>query len=131
MKLLVAFSTDDGENFNEDHFGMASYFHVYKFSDGKEEFVEARKNVQYKEDETLKHGDPGKAKATSSAVGDVDVIIGKKMGANIVRLLKKYVSIVTKTNTIADAIQLVHRNMEKIIEEKNKGETRKHIVLKP
>jgi len=32
---------------------MASYFHVYKFSDGKEDFVEARKNVQYKEDETL------------------------------------------------------------------------------
>jgi len=121
MKLLIAFSTDDGENFNDDHFGMANYFHVYKFSDGKEEFVEARKNVQYKEDETLKHGDPGKAKATSSALGNVDVIIGRKMGPNIVRLLKKYVCIVAKTNTIADAIQLVHRNMEKIIEEKNKG----------
>jgi len=131
MKLLIAFSTDDGENFNDDHFGMANYFHVYKFSDGKEEFVEARKNVQYKEDETLKHGDPGKAKATSSALGNVDVIIGRKMGPNIVRLLKKYVCIVTKTNTIADAIQLVHRNMEKIIEEKNKGENRKHIVLRP
>jgi len=131
MELLIAFSTDDGENFNDDHFGMAKYFHIYKFSDGKEKFIEARENVKYKEDETLKHGDPGKAKATSSAVGDADVIIGKKMGPNIVRLLKRYVCIVTKTNTITDAIQLVHKNMEKIIEEKNKGENRKHIVLRP
>ena len=131
MELLIAFSTDDGKNFNDDHFGMAKYFHIYKFSDGKEEFIEARENVKYKEDETLKHGDPGKAKATSSAVGDADVIIGKKMGPNIVRLLKRYVCIVTKTNTIADAIQLVHENMEKIIEEKNNGENRKHIVLRP
>ncbi len=131
MKLLIAFSTDDGKNFNDDHFGMAKYFHIYKFSDGKEQFIEARENIKYKEDETLKHGDPGKAKATSSAVGDADVIIGKKMGPNIVRLLKRYVCIVTKTNTIADAIQLVHGNMEKIMEEKNKGENRKHIVLKP
>jgi len=131
MELIVAFSTDDEENFNDDHFGMAKYFHIYKFSDGREEFVETRKNVKYEEDESLKHGDPGKAKATSSAVGNADVIIGKKMGPNIVRLLKRYVCIVTKTNTIADAIQLVHENMEKIIEEKNKGEDRKHIVLRP
>jgi len=131
MELLIAFSTDDGKNFNDDHFGMARYFRVYKFSDGREEFIETRNNVRYEEDESLKHGDPGKAKATSSAVGDVDVIIGKKMGPNIVRLLKRYVCIVTKTNTIDDAIQLVHKNMEKIIEEENKGENRKHIVLKP
>ncbi len=131
MELLIAFSTDDGKNFNDDHFGMARYFRVYKFSDGREEFIETRNNVKYEEDESLKHGDPGKAKATSSAVGDVDVIIGKKMGPNIVRLLKRYVCIVTKTNTIDDAIQLVHKNMEKIIEEENKGENRKHIVLKP
>ena len=131
MELLIAFSTDDGKNFNDDHFGMAKYFHIYKFSDDKEELIEARQNVKYKEDESLKHGDPGKAEATSSSVGDADVIIGKKMGPNIVRLLKRYVCVVTKTNTIADAIQLVHENMEKIIEEKNKGEDRKHIVLKP
>ncbi|MBW2631927.1 MAG: hypothetical protein JRC90_09230 [Deltaproteobacteria bacterium] len=61
MELIVAFCTDDGENFNADHFGMAKYFHIYKFSAGKEEFVETRENVKYEEDESLKHGDPGKA----------------------------------------------------------------------
>jgi len=80
IELLIAFSTDDGENLNEDHFGMARYFRVYKFSDGREEFIETRNNVKYEEDESLKHGDPGKDEATSSAVGHADVIIGKKWG---------------------------------------------------
>jgi len=130
MELLIAFSTDDGENFNDDHFGMARYFHVYKFSDGKEEFVEARKNVKYEEDESLKHGDPGKAKSVSSVLKGIDVIAGRKMGPNIVRLLKKYVCIVVKTNAITDAIKMINENMERIEEEKNRGEDRQHIVLR-
>ncbi|MCD6569549.1 MAG: hypothetical protein J7L53_02480 [Deltaproteobacteria bacterium] len=131
MEFLIAFSTDDGKNFNEGHFGMAQFFHVYRFSEGKEEFVETRENVKYQEDETLKHGDPGKANAVSSVLKDIDVIVGQRMGPNIVRLLKKYVCVVVKTNAISDAIQLVQANMERIIEEKNKGEDRKHIVLRP
>ena len=131
MELLIAFATDDGNNFNDDHFGMAHIFHIYKFSEGKEEFVEARKNARYQEDETLKHGDPGKAKAVSSVLQDIDVIVGKKMGPNIVRLLKKYVCVVIKEHIISDAISELHRNMERIIEEKRKGENRKHIVLRP
>ena len=131
MELLIALGTDDGDNFNEDHFGMAQIFHVYKFSEGKEKFVEARKNTRYQEDESLKHGDPGKAQAVSSILQDIDVIVGKKMGPNIVRLLKKYVCIVIKATAINDAIGLIHRNMNKIIEEKGKGENRKHIVIRP
>ena len=39
MKLSIAFGTDDGKNLNNDHVGMAGYFHVYQFSDGEEELV--------------------------------------------------------------------------------------------
>jgi len=35
-ELLVAFGTDDGKNLNNDHVGMARYFYVYRFSNGKE-----------------------------------------------------------------------------------------------
>ena len=131
MELLVAFATDDGNTFNDDHFGMAQLFHIYKFSKGKEEFIEARKNARYQEDESLKHGDPAKAKAVSSVLKDIDVIVGKKMGPNIVRLLIKYVCIVIKTTAINDAIAHIHKNMKKIMEEKGKGQDRRHIVLKP
>jgi predicted Fe-Mo cluster-binding NifX family protein len=130
MKLLVAFGTDDGENLNNDHVGMARYFHVYQFSNGKEQLVELRENVSFKGDESI-HGDPEKAKATSSVLEGVDVLVGKKFGPNLPRLLGKFVCVVVRTNTIASAIEAISNNMARIAEEKNKGEDRKHIVLKP
>lgn len=130
MGLIVAFSTDDGDSFNNDHFGMARHFRLYEFSDLKEEFIETRENVKYVEDTSIKHGDPGKAKATSSALGGVDVIAGRKFGPNIVRLLKKFVCVAVKTDSIADAIQMIHENMGLIEKAKDEGDERKHIVLK-
>lgn len=130
-ELLIAFGTDDGENLNNDHVGMAKYYHVYKFSDGEEELVERRENVGFKGDESMKHGDPEKAKATSSVLENVDVLVGKKFGPNLLRLLKKVVCVVVRTHDISNAIELIHNNMDKVVEEKNKGEDRKHIVLRP
>ncbi|MEA2013733.1 MAG: NifB/NifX family molybdenum-iron cluster-binding protein [Thermodesulfobacteriota bacterium] len=130
MELIIAFSTDNGEIFNDSHFGMASHFHVYKFSGGREEFVEIRKNVKYEEDESLKHGDPGKARATASVLDGIDVLAGRKFGPNIIRLLNRFVCVVVKTEKIADAVKLIHENMGRIVEEKNRGEERKHIVIK-
>ena len=129
--LRVAFGTDDGENLNSDHVGMAKYFHVYKFSDGKKEFVEKRSNMKFEADESIKHGDPEKAKATSSALEGVDVLVGRKFGPNITRLLKKFVCVVVRTDSLANAIKAVNNNMESIVEQKNRGEDRKHIVLTP
>jgi len=131
MELLVAFGTDDGENLNNDHVGMAKYFYVYRFSSGKEELVERRENVKFKGDESMKHGDPEKAKATSSSLKNVDVIVAKKFGPNLLRMLKKFVCIVARTDTITNAIVAVHNNMDLIMEQKSKGEGRKHIVLRP
>jgi predicted Fe-Mo cluster-binding NifX family protein len=130
MKLLIAFGTDDGENLNNDHVGMAKYFYVYQFSNGKEQLVELRENVSFKGDESI-HGDPEKAKATSSVLEGVDVLVGKKFGPNLPRLLGKFVCVLVRTNAIASAIEAISSNMARIAEEKNKGEGRKHIVLKP
>ena len=130
-ELLVAFGTDDGKNFNNDHVGMAKYFYVYRFSSGREELIERRENVKFKGDESMKHGDPGKAKATSSVLENVDVLVGRKFGPNILRLLKKFVCVVVRTDTIANGIEATHNNMDLVVEQKEKGEGRKHIVLRP
>jgi len=130
MELLVAFGTDDGENLNNDHVGMAKYFYVYRFSNGKEELVERRENVKLKGDESMKHGDPEKAKATSSVLENVDVLVGRKFGPNLPRLLKKFVCIVVRTDTITNAILAVRNSMDSILEQKNNGEDKKHIVLR-
>jgi dissimilatory sulfite reductase (desulfoviridin) alpha/beta subunit len=81
-------------------------------------------------DESI-HGDPEKAKATSSVLEGVDVLVGRKFGPNLPRLLGKFVCVVVRTNTITSAIATIHNNVDRIIEEKNKEEDRKHIVLKP
>ena len=131
MKLLIAFGTDDGKSLNNDHVGMAKYFYVYEFSDNEQELIGRRRNVKLKGDETMKHGDPEKARATSSVLEGVDVLVGRKFGPNLPRLLKKFVCVVVRTNTITSAIEVVHNNMDRIVEEKNKGDGRKHIVLTP
>jgi len=131
MELLVAFGTDDGENLNNDHVGMAKYFYVYRFSNGKEELVERRENVKLKGDESMKHGDPEKAKATSSVLENVDVLVGRKFGPNLPRLVRKFVCAVVRTDTITNAIECVHKSMDLLVEQKNKREDRKHIVLRP
>jgi len=103
MELLVAFGTDDGKSLKaDDHVGMSKYFDVYRISQNKEEFVERRENVKVEADESMKHGE----------------------------ILKKFVCAIARTDTINSAIKLVHDNMDRIIEEKNKGEERKHLVLK-
>jgi len=131
MKFLVAFGTDDGENLNNDHVGMAQYFYVYEFSNGREKLVEKRENTRFEGNETMKHGDPEKAKATSSVLKGVDVLVGRKFGPNLPRLVRKFVCVLVRTNTITSAIEAIHNNMDKILEERNKEEGRKHIVLKP
>jgi len=131
MKLLIAFGTDDGKNLNNDHVGMAKYFYVYEFSNGQERLVERRENVRFEGDETMKHGDPEKAKATSSVLEGVDVLVGRKFGPNLPRLVRKFVCVLVRTSALTSAIEAVHSNMYRIAEEKNKEEDRKYIVLKP
>ena len=130
-ELMVAFGTDDGETLNDDHVGMAKYYHIYRFHSGKEALVERRKNQEFTGDESMKHGDPEKAKATTSVLRNVDVLVGKKFGPNLPRLLKKMVCVVVRTYDISVAVGLVRSNMDKIVEQRSKGEERRHIVLRP
>ncbi len=130
-ELLIAFSTNDGERLIDDHAGMARYFDVYKFTPSDVQFVERRENSKYTGDETIKHGDPKKAKASLAALENVDVWVNKRFGPNLPRLLKKLLCVVTRVDTIAQAIDLVKANWDAIVAECAKGPERKHLVLKP
>ena len=67
----------------------------------------------------------------NSLLQNVDVLVGKKFGPNLPRLLEKFVCVLVRTDAISNAIEAVHNNMDRIVEEMNKGEGRKHIVLGP
>jgi hypothetical protein len=127
---LFAIGTDDDKTIKqEDHIGMSKFFQIWKYSNGKLIFQEKRDNVKYKEDEERSHGDPGKAKATSSVLIDIDVLVGKMFGPNIVRLKNKYVCAVIREPEIKKATEIIKENINEIIDEKNKKE-RNGIVLK-
>ena len=132
MSLLVAVSTHDGENLvTDDHAGMAKYFDVYRFGDGEPEFVDRRENSKYGGDESMRHGDPKKAKSSMDALGDVDAWASPRFGPNLPRLIKKMVCVVVRVQTVAEAVALVAANLDPIAEESAKGDARKHLVLKP
>ena len=129
-ELILALGTDDYTGIKlDDHFGMSQHFMIYECSEKKLSLKEKRNNVKYEEDETKIHGDPGKAKTTSSVLHDVDVLVGGMFGPNITRLRKKFVCAVVREQDIEKVQGLIKDNINEIIEEKNKTE-RKGLVLR-
>jgi len=126
--LVIAFGTDDGEKLNDSHFGSAKFFHVYRFHDGNAELVEIRENIKIEEDESLRGGDPKKARATANALAGIDVLAGRRFGPNITRMMDKFVCVIVRTDSIDNAVDMVKNNMGRILAEMNK-KNRKHIVL--
>lgn len=131
MELLVAFGTDDGKHLTNGHAGDAKYFYLYKLSDDKEEFVEQRGNIELRGDQSLTPGSPEMAKARSAVFKGLDVLVGKKFGPGLPNLLKRFVCVIVRADPISEAIEAIRDNLDRIREEKNKEEGRKHIVLKP
>jgi predicted Fe-Mo cluster-binding NifX family protein len=129
MDFIASFATDNGKNLSSEHFGAAQYYYIYKINEGKAQYLEKRENSGYEENETIKGGDPAKAKATAITMAGIDVLINKKFGPNILRLSKKYVCVVVRVDTIDEAIHLILDNHDKVIEQLNAGESRQHLVL--
>jgi len=129
---MFAFATDDGQNLkNDGHFGNAKYYSIYRISSEKEEFIEQRKNIKIEENEEDIHGDYNKAKAVSSVLDGINVLINKKFGPNIKRMKEKFVCVIARTESIKETINIVKTNMDKIIEEYKKGKNRKYLILAP
>ena len=129
-KLTFAIGTDDGKIIKQDsHVGDSAYFSIWNYSEGKMEFVEKRENVEYEEDESLSHGDPKKAEKVASVLRGVNVIAGKIIGPNVVRMRKKYLPIIIREPSIDKAVEVIKENINEIIEEYQKQE-RKALILK-
>ncbi|BDU50367.1 NifB/NifX family molybdenum-iron cluster-binding protein [Haliovirga abyssi] len=131
-ELIIACATNNGEEFVNDHFGSANYFDIYKMSKESIEKIDRVDNTseEEKEDDGI-HGDPNKAKGISGILKkkDVQVVVGYKMGPNIIRMKKKFVPVIVRNINIKNSLEIVKNNFDKIVEELNNGENRKHIVL--
>ncbi len=131
QELVFAIGTDDGKTIKQDdHVGMAKYYSIWKYFDGNLFFIEKRENIKYDEDESRTHGDPKKAEKVSSILNGVDIIVGKIIGPNIVRMKKKFVPLIVREPLIKGALEIIKENINEIVEEKEKeGEERRGLVI--
>jgi predicted Fe-Mo cluster-binding NifX family protein len=122
MDLRVAFSTDDGKLLVDDHFGEGKFFYIYIVNDEVSRLVDIKENRSGAE---RVHGDPVKARKIAEILGDVDLIVGYRMGPNINRMKRRYLPIVSRSRDINTNIMLLRKNLDKIREYLN----RKGIIL--
>ena len=127
--LLIAIGSDDKKIIKQDdHVGASKFYLIYKYENGLFDFIEVRKNLKVIENETKIHGDPKKAKNFKLVLKGIDVIVGKLFGPNIVRMQEKFVCVVSREKNIQDVLNVFGKNINEIIEVKNKTD-RKGIVL--
>lgn len=129
QKLKVAFATDDGKTFMDRHFGDAEYYHVYEIDENNSELINIIKNTTEEEEDI--HADPKKAGSIAKLLKqeNVQIVVSKIFGPNIIRIKKKFVCILIKENSIDNSIVIIKSNLLSIIIEWEKGENRQHLSL--
>ena len=127
MKFKVAFATDNGKTFMSRHFGDADFYDIYEIDGNKANFIKRIDNTVDEEEEV--HADPKKAKGISKLLlnENVNVVVSKIFGPNIKRIKKKFVCIVVRDEKIDESIKKICNNINKIYNEWEKGEERKHL----
>ncbi len=130
MNLTIAFSTSDGKNLANTHFGDATLFPVYEVSEDKITFIKMIENSTEKDEEKI-HGDPKKAKNITQIFKPlgVQIICAKQFGKNILRMSKNFVPVLVGVNTVEEALIKIKQNLNKIEIQWNKGENRKHLKI--
>ncbi len=128
-RLTFAIGTDNGKIIKQgEHIGESRYFSIWDYLEGGMTFREKRENIKYEENESLLHGDPKKAEKVASVLNGVDIIVGKMIGPNVVRMRKKYVPVIIREPSIDKALKIIKENINEIVDEYHKQD-RKAIIL--
>ncbi|MCD6482074.1 MAG: dinitrogenase iron-molybdenum cofactor biosynthesis protein [Thermoplasmata archaeon] len=122
--MRIACATDDGKKFSDEHFGSASYYLIYEYKEQEKEFVKIDK-IMNTSGEERGHGDAGKAERVMKLMkdGNVDALMGEKMGRNIIHIKKGFVPIISRIKNIEEAMAKLDVEMvRKILANKEEGE---------
>ncbi len=127
--IIAAFATDDGIRIVERHFGDADHFDLYRIDKENCIFIKRINNNSEDEEE---HAASGKAKNISSVLRSekVDTIVSGAFGPNIVHVRRKFVCVVTGKGIITDLIKKMQNKIQIVEEERLKGETRRHLIMR-
>ncbi len=117
LAVKVAIGTHDKKNMHDDHVGDSRYFAIYELEKGSWSFLEYRENNSPEE---RTHGDPRKAEAIMKIIEGCDVLVGRAMGPNFVKIRDEspYLPVIVrgKHRSIEDALKAINENYEAIKE---------------
>jgi hypothetical protein len=85
-------------------------FSIYKFSDNEQQSVEQRRNIELGAGRSLKPGSPETAKARPVVFENLDALVGKEFGLGLPNLLKQFVWVPARADTISKVIEVVRIN---------------------
>jgi len=102
--MKVAFATNDGNTYNDTHFGDSDYYDLYELSETEAVFLERISNTVDEEEEI--HADPKKAKGIVGLLSNygVSTVVSKVFGPNIKRIKNKFVCILMNNATIDESL---------------------------
>ena len=130
-KIRIALGSNDEKRIVPGHMGMAEYFYIYDlFEDGKSNFVEKRENTSPNEEG--KHGIAEKMKACTEIFKDADVIIGRRISPNFIKMAAKtkFQPVVIEIDEISEIMKEVVKYFDEIynlVEQRGKGNRPKEI----
>ena len=128
QELIVAFASDNGKHLTDEHFGEAKEYLIYNLSKTEAKHIDVVKNISIEEE---MHADPRKSNGIAGLLKpfNVNVIVNQAFGANIKRMNKKFVCIISKHNVIDDCMANIQLNFDDVLLAHHEGEDRKHLKL--
>ncbi len=126
MNLKVALATNDGKKFINNHFGEADQYYIYTIDNKKYQFI---KSVSNNSIEEKTHADPKKAKSIIKILKKegVQVVCNIAFGANIKRVKKKLVPVITSKTTLEAGLEELVANYDKLLQLWEQGEKRDYL----
>ena len=132
-KIRIALGSNDGKTIASSHLGDAKDFITYDlFENGTSNFVEKRKNTS--PDEDGKHGRLEKMKAVMEILKEADIIIGRRMSPNFVKMAAKakFQPMVIEVDEISEIVEKMSLYFDKaydLIEQRESGNFPKEIPV--
>jgi len=129
-KFRTAFASNDGNNFNKEHFGDSNYYHLYEISKNEVKFIKTISN-NTKDIIEDRHADPRKAKGVSEMLKDeqVEVVVSGVFGPNIKRINKHFVCIIFSSGSLQASLKIIKDNFHQVQDKWFLGENRDHLVF--
>ena len=131
--MNCAIATDDGIFLMGRHFGDACQYDLYCVEKDGFTYSETIKNPfrEKEEDDEDVHGDKIKASNMKELLLEksVSVIVSKRFGPNINRMVRNLVPVIVRHNEVEKAKHLLLEHYDEVQAMIHEGENRQHIVL--